>query len=226
MMTEEIQRRGNVRHDPFDVDRDRDAVHHTLGDKPWQAAKGDHTHSGYQPAGDYLTPDEADLAYAAIGHNHDGTYLKIADDWHVLRKTANQDNNTTTIVDITDLDTGTGLATGLYVYEAYIYFQSAATTTGLQLNLSFPAAEVSGSFNVEVPISATAGVFIKGKATGDKALGTGVAVINTTYLARITGLLRVTAAMSSGIRPRYNSEIAASNVKIMADSVVMYKKVA
>lgn len=219
----QVAKKGNFVHDPFDTDRDRNAVHHTLGDKPWQAARGDHTHD-YLVAADldpYITEAEADAAYAAIGHTHAGLF---DDGWTTFRKTANQTNSTTTLADCTDLDTGV-LPAGLYVLEAYLLVQTAATTTGIQIGLAYPAQAV-GAFNVDVPNSATAAVLVKGRLTDQKAAGTGIGVANAGYLARITGLFRVTGTMASGIKVRFNSEIATSNAIIMADSILRVKKVA
>ena len=257
-------------HDPFDTDRDRLAGHHTLGNKPWQAAPGNHVHEGSGISETeanalitaalipYITELVADASYALIGHLHTGVYANVSHNhfvgdlsdataltrsflqqstaalargvieaelaWTTLVKSADQTNNTVTLADVTDLDTGV-IAAGLYEVEALLLVQTAATTTGIQIGLAYPA-QVVGAFNIDVPNSATAEILRKGRLTGEKASGTGVGVANTSYLARIRGLFRITGTMSAGLRVQFNSEVAASNVVIKADSILRYKKVA
>ena len=280
-------------HDPSDTDRDRLAGHHTLGDKPWQAAPGNHVHgdAGISEAEatalidaaltPYITEVDADAAYADIAHDHAGVYANAShnhfvgdlsnataltksflqeataagargiigagtsdlvlgttagtaaegnhthpadDGWTTLVKTADQTNSTVTLADVTDLDTGV-IAAGLYTIEAYLLVRTAATTTGIQVGMAYPA-EVVGAFNIDVPNSATAAILRRGRLTGEKASGTGIGVANQSYLARITGLFRITGTMSAGLRVQFNSEVAASNAIVKADSILRYKKVA
>ncbi len=49
-------------HRSSDVDESRDALHHTLGDRPTQAAKGDHNHDNrYTPKSEFNEYDVTDL---------------------------------------------------------------------------------------------------------------------------------------------------------------------
>src|SRR5213595_1981704 len=53
-------------HTQSDTDNDRTAMHHTLGRGSNQAAPGNHNHDN-----DYISEDDADDRYAAVGHVHD-----------------------------------------------------------------------------------------------------------------------------------------------------------
>ncbi len=61
-------------HRKADTDAEQQAIHHTLGKGPLQAAPGNHNHDG-----DYSDPaHNHDLDYSDITHNHDADYSDIA----------------------------------------------------------------------------------------------------------------------------------------------------
>lgn len=146
-----------------------------------------------------------------------GTLLTLASD---------QTSTSVTAADVTGLQTG-ALAAGLYEVEGVLLVQSAATTTGVQIGLAWGAAS-AGAFKVSVPISATADVLAHITAGGQKALGTAVAAVATSYPVTIKGTLRVPAGglASPGLRPTVNSEVASSQVTVKADSWLRYRKIA
>lgn len=67
-------------HENADTDSSPFAVHHTLGNKPWQAAPGDHTHEGedHTHTGFALEDHNHAGLYSPTTHNHDGVYAPVA----------------------------------------------------------------------------------------------------------------------------------------------------
>lgn len=113
--------------------------------------------------------------------------------------------------------TGLGFAVtagNYYSFEFVVLFQSAATTTGLRLGLTLPAATVY-SASVDIPIAADgAGGSMQGWLTtsGDSVLGTGVQAATTTYAATIRGMILPSA--SGTLQVQAATEVAASAITI------------
>lgn len=111
-----------------------------------------------------------------------------------------------------------------YAFEFYILFQSnAATTTGIALTLSAPAGTLAASVLIPVAADGTGGA-LQGwiTASGDVVVGTGVQAINTTYLARIVGVIQTTAA--GNFFPQFRSEVNGSQVSCRIGSVGFLEK--
>lgn len=105
-----------------------------------------------------------------------------------------------------------------YSFEFVVLFQSAATTTGLRLGLTLPAATVY-SASVDIPIAADgAGGSMQGWLTtsGDSVLGTGVQAATTTYAATIRGLILPSA--SGTLQVQAATEVASSAITIKQGS--------
>ncbi len=100
---------------------------------------------------------------------------------------------------------------GTYRFRFHVLFSSTVTTTGLQLTVNGPAASLV-SYKCEIPISATASVANYKTAFGQLTVGTGVAAINTVYLASIEGLAQITSPGT--LQLQFASEIAATAVTV------------
>ncbi len=107
------------------------------------------------------------------------------------------------------------LANTYYRFKFWVVFQSAATTTGIQLSVNAPASSVL-AYNCTIPISATTAVLGFRRAANVASIGTGVDVVASNLLAIVEGIVRPTAG--GVLMLRYSSEIAASAVTIKAGS--------
>jgi hypothetical protein len=107
-----------------------------------------------------------------------------------------------------------------YTFEYYILFQSAATGTGIGLAVNGPAAPTVISYTVRIPLGTDGNTtFHGGPGTylDDWVRSGSVQAANTTYLARISGVIR-TNASGGTLLPRFQSEVAGSTVRVMAHS--------
>jgi hypothetical protein len=102
-----------------------------------------------------------------------------------------------------------------YRFTFWVVFQSAATTTGIQLSINAPTSDRLW-YNVDIPLSATGRVLGNRRAVNVASIGSGVDAINVPLQARIEGHIRPTA--NGTLIVRYSSEIAASGVIVMAGS--------
>jgi hypothetical protein len=135
-----------------------------------------------------------------------------------VRKGTPDDTTTSiTLQDTTGLDLALAANT-TYTFEYYILFQTSATTRGISLSLTGPATSVL-SYTVSIPRGAdgTASVY-HGTSTGwdQDMLSDTVEVADTTYVARIAGVVRTTAAGT--LKPRFRSENAAATARVMTYS--------
>lgn len=147
----------------------------------------------------------------------------VVSEWTTVRLGADATNSTTTAIDVTGL--GVQLTPGQWEVEGRILVQTITATTGAQVGLAWPTG-ATGAFKAEVPSSATASVIVHGKASGERAAGTGLAVVSTSYLTLLHGLFTVTSTLASpGLRVQLTSEVAASQVSIMAGSFIRYRQV-
>jgi hypothetical protein len=157
--------------------------------------------------------------------------LSVAGGSLVVAKTSTtQSNNTLVLSNITDLVADV-VANSVYEVDAFITFQSAATTTGLNLGFDAPASSIC-NFEVVVPITSTA-VSTQLRTTFPNALltntgevkGTGVTAINSNHTARITGLLS-TGGTAGQLLIKFCSEVNASAITIQSGSILKVKKIA
>jgi hypothetical protein len=112
-----------------------------------------------------------------------------------------------------------------YAFEFRIVFQSAATTTGIGLSVTFPAMTVFAA-KALIPIAADAAAgewqgWIT--ASDDLVIGTGVQAANTNYLAIISG--QCTPSANGTLQARVRSEINASTVTVKAGSCGMLQTI-
>jgi len=143
-----------------------------------------------------------------------------------VRKTNGDDTTTgTALTNATGLDfTLAGSTTYTFDYE--ILFQTAAATTGISLAVSGPATPTLVSYTAGIPSALLgngagdpgSGLYSDwGTASNDEIVSTGVQAANTTYVARIHGVIR-TGASGGTLRPRFRSEVNGSSVAIQTYS--------
>jgi hypothetical protein len=135
----------------------------------------------------------------------------------VRKTTANDTTNGTALVSATGLDLPVAANTN-YSFDYFILVQSAATTTGISLAINGPAGATVVSYAVDVPTAAADGtdtIFSGyGTAFGDEVIGSGMQAANTTYVARIHGVIR-TGGTAGNLTPRFRSEVNTSTVRVM-----------
>lgn len=105
-----------------------------------------------------------------------------------------------------------------YTYRFLILFQTTATTTGIRLGVTHPAATLT-AYTANIPAAAdgAAGMYSGwGTTSGDLVVGTGAQAINTTYLATIEGVLLPSA--NGTLQARYATEVANSAVTVKRGS--------
>lgn len=148
----------------------------------------------------------------------------------IKKTTTTQTSNITTLGNITELFSSIS-PNSVYEVEAFIIFQSAATTTGLNLGFTSPTDCVC-NLEVVVPIaSATASTQLRRifpSATdlySGNVLGTGVTAINSNHSARISGILN-TGATTGNFQLTFASEVSSSNIIIQPNSILKLKKIA
>ena len=136
-----------------------------------------------------------------------------------VRKTdADNTNNTITLSNATGLDLTLAAGT-TYSFEYYVLFQSTQQNSGIALAINGPGAPTIISYTVSIPVAAdaTTGVFSGwGTAYNDFVLGTGVQTANTTYIARIHGIVQTNAA--GALLPRFRSETAGQTMTVKTGS--------
>jgi len=116
-----------------------------------------------------------------------------------------------------------------YEMQARLLIRSAAIATGVQIGLSGPAGGlVDGAYLVESPNSAAAlavrtAPIVAGN--GPLAAATGVAVANTSYLARIDATLVMGAGASGALDVIFASEVAGSAVTLRAGSLLRFREI-
>ena len=145
--------------------------------------------------------------------------------------TATQASTSTTLANITQLVLPV-VANGLYRIDCFVTFQSAATTTGLNLGLTTP----SGSRNmveIVVPITSTAAasqlrtIFPNAAVATNlgNVIGTGVTAINSNHTAMISGLIAV-GSTAGNCQITFATEVASSAITLQIGSRLLLTRVA
>lgn len=148
----------------------------------------------------------------------------------IAKLTSTQASTATALADVTQL-VGALVANGVYEVTCFVTFQSAATTTGLNLGFTSPTGTVC-HLEVVVPVTSTAAtnqlrtIFPSAAATntGD-VRGTGVTAVNSNHTARIMGVLHV-GATAGNFQVRFASEISGSAVTLQVGSALVLKRIA
>lgn len=216
-------------------------------------------HGGMSGLGDddhpqYINQARGDGRYAALGHGHDlsalaqggagaGQVLQwngsawvpatlAAQALSVQRATttATQASSATALAAITQLSLPMA-ANSIYRVECFVTFQSAATTTGLNLAIATPAG-CRNAVEVVVPITSTAAstqlrtIFPSAAAPWNisAVLGLGVTAASQNHTARISGLL-VNGSTAGNCQINFASEVSGSAVTIQTGSELILLKV-
>lgn len=144
------------------------------------------------------------------------------------RLTSTQQSTATALADVTQLVRAL-VANATYSIDCFVTFQSAATTTGLNLGFTSPTGCVC-SVEVVVPITSTAAAtqlrttFPNAAATNTgNVLGTGVTAINSNHTARISGII-TNGANAGNFQVRFATEVAASAVTLQTSSVMVLER--
>lgn len=131
------------------------------------------------------------------------------------RLTADVTNATTTLANVTGLAVALN-ASSTYVIDAWVMFQTAATTTGIRLTQSVPSGATVVA-NWATPLTATTATLAHQRAGDVGAASASIDTANVNTLA--TGrLLVITGATSGSLQIRFASEVAASNAVVKAGS--------
>ena len=144
------------------------------------------------------------------------------------RLTSTQQSTSTALADVTQLVRAL-VANATYSIDCFVTFQSAATTTGLNLGFTSPTGCVC-SVEVVVPITSTAAAtqlrttFPNAAATNTgNVLGTGVTAINSNHTARISGII-TNGANAGNFQVRFATEVNASAVTLQTSSVMILER--
>lgn len=119
----------------------------------------------------------------------------------------------------------------IYEFEIVLRSQSAATTTGLQFQVTGPTSQISWVvYEAEYMTGTTLATSNVTRQTLN-ALATNIAataapVANTDFLIRVKGRMQTTSvAPASDIGISFNSEVAASQVTIKSGSSIRFRKI-
>ena len=144
------------------------------------------------------------------------------------RLTSTQQSTATALADVTQLVEAL-VANATYSIDCFVTFQSAATTTGLNLGFTSPTGCVC-SVEVVVPVTSTAAAsqlrttFPNAAATNTgNVLGTGVTAINSNHTARISGII-TNGANAGNFQVRFATEVAASAITLQTSSVMVLER--
>jgi hypothetical protein len=141
----------------------------------------------------------------------------------VVRLGTDVANSTTAFADVTGLSFPI-LANKDYIFDVWLLFQSSVTTTGIKLAVNGAASPVAIGIQTHIPTTLTAITHGCAVAYNSGMASTGVPVINTSYLANITGILR-NGNNAGTLIIRFAAETMGT-VKIMAGSILRYRQVA
>lgn len=134
------------------------------------------------------------------------------------KKTADESTTSNTV-----LTSAAGLSFSVtagryYMFDFLVLFRTAATTTGIVLAVSAPAATRFG-YTSDIPIAADGTAATRhgwGTASDDLNVGTGVQAANTDYVAYVRGIILPSA--NGTIQIRFRSEVSASSVTVRQGS--------
>jgi hypothetical protein len=140
------------------------------------------------------------------------TYLVLGTD---------QSNSTTSFADVTGMTFS--VASGeTYVFEAWIVYETAATTTGSKWAVNGPASPTLLSYSVETPTASTASRLDFASTYDGTGPSTQTAGIGQ-CLAKVEGVVKFSASGTFALR--FGSEVASSAVTAKAGSSMRYRKI-
>jgi hypothetical protein len=148
----------------------------------------------------------------------------------VVSLTSTQQSTSTALANVTQL-VATLEANATYTVDCFVTFQSAATTTGLNLGFTSPTG-CNPMVEVVVPIVSTAAasalriIFPNAAATtSGNVLGTGVTAINSNHTARLSGIIK-NGGTSGNFQIQFATEVNASAVTLQIGSTMQLTRIA
>ncbi len=148
----------------------------------------------------------------------------------IKRLTATQQSTVTALANVTSLVSALA-ANATYRVTAFVTFQSAATTTGLNLGFTSPAGSTN-QLQATVPLTSTAAATQLRKTFPNAAesvsgsvIGTGVTAINSNHTASILGVI-TTGATAGNFQVTFASEIAGSAITLQIGSSLIVERIA
>lgn len=147
----------------------------------------------------------------------------------IAKMTGTQASSSTSLSNITALVCALE-ANATYEVTAYVKFQSAATTTGLNLGFTVPTG-ATPFLEVEVPIVNTAAASAlklnhpaAGSTTAGNVTGTGTTAINSDHTATIKGVVSM-GGTAGNLQLQFASEVGSSAVTLQVGSILVVKRV-
>ena len=148
----------------------------------------------------------------------------------VVSLTSTQASTSVTLANVTALVVSLA-ANAIYEVDCYVTFQSAATTTGLNLGFTSPTGCIP-MVEVVVPIVSTAGATSlrltfpnAASITSGNVVGTGVTAINSNHTARIGGIIK-NGSTAGNFQVQFATEVAASAVTLQIGSTMVLTRLA
>lgn len=148
-----------------------------------------------------------------------------SDPWSYIKLASNEVTTTTS-------NTATALAFGSlspnthYLFEGFLFLQTAATTTGARPGISWPSGTVQEGAWMLSPSNATAfSSRFWGAPTTANAASTGIAVVNEGYHGRFEGQFVTGASPGGSLTITIATEVAGSEARIMANSWLRWRTI-
>lgn len=195
----------------------------------------------------YQNQSRGDARYAQLGHTHPLTSLNQSGAatgqtliwngtaWVPItyatgtittsraRMTSTQASSSTTLADVTQLALAM-VANGVYKIDCFVTFQSAATTTGLNLGIVTPSG-CRNMVEIVVPITSNAAssqlrtIFPNAAIAANlgNVIGTGVQAITSNHTARISGII-ANGATAGNCQIQFATEVASSAITLQIGS--------
>lgn len=110
-----------------------------------------------------------------------------------------------------------------YIFEGYIVFQTAATTTGISLSGNGPASPTLYIMRKTIPISLTATEEKMERAYNTSQPSSGVDAANANCLAYLWGIINPSADGTFTLQVA--SEVSGSSVTVKAGSVLIWREI-
>jgi hypothetical protein len=148
----------------------------------------------------------------------------------VVSLTSTQQSTSTALANVTQLVAALE-ANATYTVDCFVTFQSAATTTGLNLGFTSPTG-CSPMVEIVVPIVSTAAATAlrttfpnAASTTSGNVIGTGVTAINSNHTARISGIVK-NGATAGNFQIQFATEVNASAVTLQIGSTMQLTRIA
>lgn len=146
----------------------------------------------------------------------------------IRRLTSDATNSTVTPTDVPNFQF-TPIASGVYSFVIDLWVQSAATTTGIRIDVTGPAQATLLGYLVQHQTASRTALASASGGAGAFPINyqpTDAAVASGNIPLRITGTYTVTGTPSGPIGISLYSEVAASTVTIKANSFAIHKRIA